>query len=129
MCVLQDKSEGLGYLCLGHQAERRLVLYVCEAWFVVQFPGVLRCPDFGCADDVLLPELLFIRPGQRVTRQRRQAVVWVAGGGRPWEEETENKNINIRFWFLQSRTIHSTTHVLIQISARVKDMLRNTYYK
>lgn len=72
-----DRSRGT--VCLGHEAERGLVFNVCEARFVVQFPRVFRRPDLGGADGVLLPELLFVTPGQRVTGQGRQAVIRVAG--------------------------------------------------
>lgn len=68
--------------CLSHKAERRLVFNVCQTRFVVQFSGVFRGPDLGSTDDILFPELLFIRPGQRVTGQGRQAIIGVAGGGR-----------------------------------------------
>lgn len=81
MCVLSGQVTTT--FCLGHKAERRLVFNVCEARFIVQFSGVFRRPDLGSADDVLLPELLLVRPGQRVTGQGRQAVIRVAGGGRP----------------------------------------------
>lgn len=99
MCVLQDESGRLWCFCLGHKAERRLVFNVCEAWFVVQFSGVFWCPDLGGTDDVLLPELLFIRPGQRVTCQRRQAVVRVAGRRRSWKKKVEQEHYYQIFCF------------------------------
>ena len=84
MCVLKEQSaQDDSAHRLGHEAERGLVFYVREARFVVQFSGVFRGPDFSSPDDVLLPELLLIRPGQRVTGQRGEAVVRVAGRGRP----------------------------------------------
>lgn len=64
------------------QLKRRLVLDVSERGFEVHFTGVLRGPNLRPADDVLLTELLLIRPGQRVTGQRGQAVIWVIRGRR-----------------------------------------------
>lgn len=70
-------------VCLGHEAKRRLVFDVGQRRFAVHFSWVLRRPHLSRADDVLLAELLLVRPGQRVTGQGRQTVVRVVWGGRP----------------------------------------------
>lgn len=68
---------------LSHQAERGLVLDIRKERFVVRFSGVLRGPDLGRADHILVPKLLLIRPGEGVAGQRGETEVGVARGGGP----------------------------------------------
>lgn len=76
-----------------HQLKWRLVLNVGERGFEVHFAGVLRGPNLRPADDVLLPELLLIRPRQRVTGQRGQAVIWVIRRRRSWRGKKNRKTL------------------------------------
>lgn len=70
-------------VCSGHEAKGRLVFDVGQRRFAVHLSRVLGRPHLGRADDVLLSELLLVRPGQRVTGQGRQTVVRVVWGRRP----------------------------------------------
>lgn len=84
----------------GHKAVGRLVFNVRQSRLAVQFAGVLRGPDLGGADDVLLSELLLIRPGQRVSGQRGQTIVWITGRWRSWRRKRRRRLISpIHFYF------------------------------
>lgn len=69
---------------------------VRQARFTVQFAGILGRPHPGGADDALLPELLFIRPRQRVTRQGGQTVVRVTEGGGFCEKEKKKRTSGLK---------------------------------
>lgn len=74
----------------GDQTEGRLVFDVRQSRLVMlHLAGVFRGPHLGRADDVLLPQLLLVAPGQGVTRQGGQAVVRVAGRGGSWRRERD----------------------------------------